>query len=296
MSAPVFILENFKALGTIWFIEIFEEISENKKTEIQNFLEKYILDFQNKYSRFLADSTLNNLNYEKEISFDKDLWEMISLGLEFSKKTKNIFNLFIKKALENKGYGKIEREEKEIIINENKEKVYLENGKIILNSNEQIDLGGIGKGFLIDSLAEICSANFGLRYFLINGGGDIYATSDNEKEIEIFLENPIDKQEFLGSVFIKNKSFCASSSFKRSWIKNQKQENHFVNNSDSPIVAASFVVSETTTKTDVLATLFCILAEDENKIKNLQEIYNIEYLVLNKLGQKFHTNLFNAII
>jgi thiamine biosynthesis lipoprotein len=239
---------------------------------------------------------LNNLNYEKQVSFDKDLWKMITLGLEFSRKTENIFNLFIKKALENKGYGKIERQEKEIVIDENKEKVYLENGKIILNGGEQIDLGGIGKGFLIDKLAEICSANFGLRYFLINGGGDIYATSDNGKEIEIFLENPINEQEFLGSVFIKNQSFCASSSFKRSWIKNQKQENHFINNSNSPIVAASFVVSETATTTDVLATLFCILAEDESKIKSLQEIYKAEYLIINSEGKIYNTNLFNDII
>ena len=67
MTINNFLISIFKALGTVWFIEIFEEISENKKIEIRNFLESYILDFQNKYSRFLPNSILNNLNYEKEI-------------------------------------------------------------------------------------------------------------------------------------------------------------------------------------------------------------------------------------
>lgn len=101
-----FLLENFEALGTIWFIEVFESVEENKKADIKKYLENYILDFQNKYSRFLPHSILNKYN-RGEIELDNDLLlkQMIEFGQRSKLETEGVFNLNIKDKLEKKGYG-----------------------------------------------------------------------------------------------------------------------------------------------------------------------------------------------
>lgn len=273
-SKNIFILENFEALGTLWQIEIFDEnfkhVSEDKKIQIKNYLEKYIKDFETKYSRFLPDSILNKYNrgefdnYLKDkdvnntdILFDPELelsfidfFEMIKIGEKYNYITQGAFNIYIKDKLENKGYGKAADK-----IGEEK------------SENKNIDLGGIGKGYLIDKIAEILQEKFSIKYFLINGGGDIYATSDNEKEIEIFLENPVEAGKFIGSVFIKNESFCCSSSFKRSWKNETGDHNHFVNTQrEENILAASYVIYKNATECDILATCFCLLINSHNKL------------------------------
>lgn len=292
MTKDKYLISNFEALGTVWYIEVFENLDSDKKVEIAEKIKSEILNFQNTYSRFLVNSALNELNYNKSVEFDHDLWQMISLGLDFEKFTEGIFDLFIKKDLESKGYGRgLDREDIPANINVNLPKVNLEGGEIILNTDQHIDLGGIGKGYLIDKLAKLLQ-DLDLKYFLINGGGDIYATSDLGRPIRLHLEHPQEKDLFIGEVELLNQSLCASSNYKRSWIVNSKKENHFVGKISS-LPTASFIISDTATIADVFATVFCI-ESDAEKLNYLSMKYNSQALVLAEDKIKFLTKNFNV--
>lgn len=272
-STKNFLIENFQALGTVWYIECFENIEDYRKLEIKHYLEKYILDFQNKYSRFLHDSILNKYNRgEVELDCDEDLKNMIEMGEQFKIETDGIFDINIKDRLEEMGYGKLEK-----------------------NNIRNIDLGGIGKGYLIDKIKNILEEKFNLKYFLINGGGDIYLTSDNDKEVELYLQHPVEENKFIGSIKIKDRAFCCSSSFKRSWIQNGVEQNHFI--SDRPVIAASYVVGDNATEADVYATVLCILSDDKEKLERIMKNKNIknkklEYLVFDKNADKIVSDNF----
>lgn len=76
-----YILNNFEALGTKWYIEYFDILEENKKLEIEEYIKVYIKDFEQKYSRFLPDSILNKYNRgEIALKEDKTLEEIINLA------------------------------------------------------------------------------------------------------------------------------------------------------------------------------------------------------------------------
>lgn len=272
--------EGHKALGTIWFIEIFDSLSEEKILNLKKEIISFVENFEQKYSRFRVNSLLNNLNYEKQISFDKDLWQMLDIGEKFYKETNGAFDLFIKKDLENIGYGKqIDREEKEIVVDPTKPRVWNDGKNIFLNSTSQIDLGGIGKGYLIDLLSQKLLQGFGINYFVINGGGDIYASSDNGSPIAVQLEHPSKAYESVGVVDLKNQSLCASSTVKRKWIFNNQKQNHFIN-FDTEKDKASFVVADTAVVADVLASVACIIPDEVSVVKFCQR-ENAQYWILN---------------
>jgi thiamine biosynthesis lipoprotein len=285
-SQPVLILNKFEALGTLWYLEVFDKIDPEQLPGIREKVENLILTFQKKYSRFTPDSLLNDLNYDKSVDFDNDLWEMLQLGEIFYKDSSQAFNLFVKRNLESKGYGKkIDRVEANLKVDEKENRFYQKGDRIFLNTIEQIDLGGIGKGYLIDKLTHFLQNDLDLKCFLINGGGDLYATSDHGGSIKALLEHPTDKSLAIGEVELFNQSLCASSSFKRVWQKDGRIANHFIGGSDKEIQAASYVMGSEATSTDVLATMLCLLGNDQSAVAKILMKYGSNGLVLSQSGQ-----------
>lgn len=285
-SQPVLILNKFEALGTLWYLEVFDKIDPEQLPGIRERVENLILTFQKKYSRFTPDSLLNDLNYDKSVDFDNDLWEMLQLGENFYKDSSQAFDLFIKRNLENKGYGKkIDRVEANLKVDEKENRFYQKGDRIFLNTTEQIDLGGIGKGYLIDKLTHFLQNDLDLKCFLINGGGDLYATSDHGAPVKVLLEHPTDQSLAIGEVELFNQSLCVSSSFKRVWQKDGQTANHFISASDKEIQTASYVVGSEATSTDVLATILCLLGNDQSAVAKILMKYGSSGLVLNDSGQ-----------
>ncbi|MDQ5957153.1 MAG: FAD:protein transferase [Patescibacteria group bacterium] len=256
-----YILNNFEALGTKWYIEYFDILEENKKLEIEEYIKVYIKDFEQKYSRFLPDSILNKYNRgEIALKEDKTLEEIINLALEYNTLTEGVFDINIKDRLEGIGYGKLSN-----------------------NNIHNVDLGGIGKGYLIDKVSMILQDRFNIKYFLINGGGDIYVTSDNGKEVEVLLQHPIENDKYIKSIRIKNLSLCCSSSFKRFWVKDGEEHNHFIDigSVDKKVSAASYVLADSALKADIYATVLCILSNQKDKLnKIMNKDKDVKYLVL----------------
>jgi thiamine biosynthesis lipoprotein len=223
---------------------------------------------------------------------------MISIGEKWRIETEGVFDIAIKKKLENIGYGHTEgvgdsSDEVDVLVS----RVVKHEDTIIWDSKKQIDLGGIGKGFLIDKLARILEAEYNIHYFLINGGGDIYATSNQGEPIELLLEHPTEAGMYIGKISIQDSSLCVSSSFKRTWVKEGHRYNHFIDTKRNAVIeSASYVYAETATIADILATILAILSHSKNEVKVLAEKYTAEYLTLNSKGEVYCSPVFkNAL-
>lgn len=275
------IVKDLKALGTVWNIEIVDStLSRNILDSHVGLIKETIFEFENKYSRFNSESLLNKYNRNEIKLTDSEYSELsniLKLAETFKVKSLGIFDIQVKNILEEIGYGVKDNKEESII-------------------NRNIDLGGIGKGYLIDKIKNLL-LDLGYKYFLINGGGDIYVTSDNGNDFVLFLEYPGDVNKYLGSVKIQNKSLCVSSSFKRTWSQKGEIKNHFINPLDTNelITAASYVIADTATEADVLATICCIKSRDEDYIKQMNQFFKFDYLILNQEGQVLKSSQFNML-
>jgi len=275
-------LEPIKATGTVWCIEILDKDFDVIK--LQSFTEDFLETFEQKYSRFRETSWLSELNNSgifKDSS--EEFRELLSKSVQMYRDTDGVFNIAVGKKMTASGYGKdhsfdeFSTYESPVLT----EVLFLEDNEIILK-DAVLDLGGIGKGFLVDKLATAYKDIFGLDFFIINGGGDIYVTSDYGEPIAITLAHPLEQKQGIGTVALLNQGFAASSPYLRVWKdkKTGKQHNHL--HSDNQV--ASYVVADTVCVADVWATTLAINPE--------QKPQNVECLLLKGIGVLHADTLF----
>ncbi len=298
MNDSVFILDGYEALGTRWYIEIFQSVRDSTKEALSNELIEYIEDFQKKYSRFDTSSLLSTLNREKKVPYDFHLAKMLTLAQDMHVRTKGIFNIYIEKKLIKKGYG-ARYEEVPLVIDSINDSHKMESlfrltdHEIILHGDASIDLGGIGKGYLIDLLSLILKEQ-GIEQFLINGGGDLYMTHNQGKGIEVYLQHPKQKDILIGKMTLINNAFCSSSSYTRAWEQDGILKNHFITPTNEEVWAASFVVGDSACTSDMMATVLCITSDDKELSYTLARDTGVEFLVENR-QEKLFGDLFPRI-
>ncbi len=210
---------SFPALGTVWsFLIDHPTFSSSCPEEIK----KLALDFESKFSRFRSDSLLSQINNSPatQIALPRPLFDMLSLGQVLNKLTDHHFDLQVRHLLEGYGYDsdlsfKINQDKLSQKFNSFriKDKILYKHGPLSL------DIGSLGKGYLIDLIAKKIK-ELGFSFFLIEGGGDIYATTKkNGDPWQVALEHPLDPTLGIGQVNLMNQAIATSGSSKRK-IKN----------------------------------------------------------------------------
>jgi thiamine biosynthesis lipoprotein len=285
----------FEAIGTHWWIEIFDDISDEELKATKGRLELLCSQFNQAYSRFRPDSYISILNERRVLENPPaELVKLLTYGKQLYLRSETTFNFLTGHILEARGYDAsysfIPKEtESQKICNPltdleiSKDVITLQCGKV--------DLGGYGKGWLIDKLADNLKAH-NIAHFLVNGGGDMYATSDDNGEgITIYLEHPTEAGKYLQETTIKNQGFAASSPFKRNWKHHDKEYDHIVTDSNTPRLAA-FVKASTATEADAF-TKPCLLL-DQDRLLAMTDREGIAFARFNPLtGELWQTANFS---
>lgn len=283
----MFLLKEFQALGTLWYIEVFEPIVPERYTVLVKNLEDILIQFDDTFSRFKKDSLLRELNLKRIIPYNHDLGEMIRLAEKAYQDSDGIFSLWIEDVLLEKGYGNYKKPTSVIGENTKLNSCVITDTHIYLEGDTSLDLGGIGKGYLIDKLSAYIRDECGISGFLINGGGDIYVTHQNNQPVELLLQHPLKQTESIGNVLLKNQALCCSSSYVRMWEHDGIQKNHFVTKDNKEVWAASFVVGASATIADMAATVLCITSKDQILSKRIAEEFGVTYLVYDESFNAF---------
>ncbi len=257
----------FEAIGTHFWIEIFDEISETELEATKGRLEFLSFTFNQHYSRFRADSYVGILNEDRQLEYPSDECRALLLyGKQLYLRSHGTFNILSGHILEAHGYNAsytftaIEDADTLSVANPLTDLTITE-AKITLTSGN-IDLGGYGKGWLVDKLADELKEH-GIEHFLVNGGGDMYATSDAEGEaVTIYLEHPTSVGQYLIETTLLNQGFAASSPFKRRWKSGDKTYHHIIATADVPEIA-TFVKAQTAVDADAFATVSMLLPEEQ---------------------------------
>jgi thiamine biosynthesis lipoprotein len=282
----------FEAIGTQWVIDCFDvPIS---KLILEDIILKRIEVFDQTYSRFRKDSLITQISQRKgKYKFPKDSKDFFQQYNKLSKITEEKFTLLIGNTLEEAGYdsdyslkpGKINDVPKE-------SEIYTFNFPILNVKKPYIlDFGGLGKGYLIDIIAELLEEN-NIKSYVIDGGGDIYFKNKKQETLKVGLEHPMNDKQVVGVVnLVQGQSICASSGNRRRW----KGFHHIINPkslSSPENILATWVIAKNAITADGIAT--CLFLESPKK---LLKYYSFEYFILYpdfsfEKSKKFNAELF----
>jgi thiamine biosynthesis lipoprotein ApbE len=91
-----------------------------------------------------------------------------------------------------------------------------------------------------------------LEQFIINGGGDMYATHKNDEPITIHLEHPTKPGTMIANTTLYNNGFAASSPHKRTWKNATGTHTHII--ADTITADATFLKTTSAADADAFAT------------------------------------------
>jgi thiamine biosynthesis lipoprotein len=268
---------------------IISALLEPEKQNILKEAEEIIAEFEKRFSRFIDNNELTNFNNstETEIEVSETMLELLKESVNYYIKTKEIFDPTIIGSLEKIGYDKnfleINHDSEnnlptEINLNQIKTEFNLRykvsdikiKDKIIKKPiGLRIDLGGIGKGYIVDFLSKTIFAD--IENFWISAGGDILAVGNPGDGIgfDIGVQNPVKPQENIFFVNTKSEKLGIASSgiIKRSGQKGDFKWNHIIDPRTGLSIVnnilSATVMSSSATKADIYAKTVLILGEEE---------------------------------
>lgn len=251
--------------------------SELDLSKIFKILWVKIFSFERKFSRFLTNNELINFNRKAGIEQDisQDFKELLLSSEEMSIFSEGLYNPFILPDLQRQGYlnsALSGYEEDEVVDFRNRsvvspDKLQVKRGKALIPYNTALDLGGIGKGFLLDKLAKVLDG-YELIGFWISLSGDIitYGKDINGRPWRINVQSAKDPSKNLEEVIISDSNRLAvatSGTLRRSGHIFGNQWHHIINPATGKPAETDIILTTVATndalEADVLATCAVIL-------------------------------------
>lgn len=264
----------FEAIGTHWHIDL--KTSVDTSTLVSHIRER-IEKFEAVYSRFRPQSLITRMSQRAgTYTLPEDAEPMWTLYKELYQLTGGAFTPLIGSLLSEAGYDATYSLTPKTLHKPPAWEDVIDDSRypeISLKKPVLIDVGSIGKGYLIDIVGTLLEEN-GIRDYCINAGGDIRHRSASSTPLRVALEHPMDFSLAAGMTTICNESLCGSAGSRRAW----NQYHHIMDPRTlaSPRhILTAWIKAKTTRIADALATcLFLVSAEE------LRPQFDFEYLIL----------------
>lgn len=203
----------FEAIGTQWVIETDNPMRAATKDAMMNMIE----DFDKTYSRFRADSLVSKIAQQAgTYVFPDDARDLFGLYEQFYTLTEGKMTPLIGHLLEELGYDAQYSLQPQSTIHQVPVlgSVISRQGSVITTTEPLvIDIGAIGKGYLIDKIAALLDADS--QPYMIDGSGDMRVCGNRYERIG--LEDPRNPSRIIGVIELTNTSLCGSAVQRRAW-------------------------------------------------------------------------------
>lgn len=273
----------FEALGTQWEIVS----SRSLATELKAKLSREVEQFDTTYSRFRSDSKLRQAAESLQPSpFPASAETIFDFYDELFELTDGKVTPLVGDILASAGYDETYSFQLNKTVPETlryPDIVKREDSTLRLTRPTQVDIGAVGKGYMVDALTELLK-NAGHDNFIVDGSGDMRVAGGR---IEVVgLEHPQHTEEAIGVVKVSNKALCASAVNRRAW----GDWHHIIDpNTARPTndVVATWVVADSAMIADGLATALFFVSP-----QTLATKYNYEYLRMHANGSVEYSDYF----
>ena len=267
----------FPAMGTQCQI-IFRAPSSRQTAAFREAAIAWVQEFENKYSRFKADSLISEINRSagaRWVESDAELDSMLSLCDWYHWSTGGVFdptalplmklwdyhaerpvipnNDEIARALDVVGWSKVEKKS---------------GGVFLPMAGMSLDLGGIGKEYAVDRVLEM-AAQWGVRDVMIDFGCDIRVTGESPHAggWRVGIEHPDDPGRCWGGVLIRERAVATSGDYLRSFEVDGRRYGHIIDpRNGRPIengCTAATVIAQSCTEAGVLSTAALVLGQKD---------------------------------
>lgn len=247
---------SFEAIGTLWKIDISEQLSPEAEKAIRETILKRIDEFDKNYSRFRNDSWIHGLSmHAGKFDLPVDARPMFEMYYDFYKLTNGLMTPLIGQMLVDAGYDAEYslKQKKPLVAPPAWENVIdFEPPHITLKTPALLDVGAVGKGYIIDIVGKLLE-DHGVRNYCVDAGGDFIHKSTSGEILRVGLEDPRDEKKVIGVVTFGNKAMAGSAGNRRKW----GSFNHIINPSTrtSPEnILAVWTLADTAMLADALST------------------------------------------
>jgi thiamine biosynthesis lipoprotein len=231
-------------------------------------------------------SQINQQAFEKPVTVDKDLFEVLSAAKAYSCLSDGAFDVTVgpvvqlwrkakeentapsdkalAKAKESVGYEYLTLNAEDMTVQFAKENMFL-------------DLGGIAKGYAIDKAVQIFQTA-GIKGAMVDIGGDLRCfgvPANNKPYWLIGLQNPNDDEKIILTLKTDNRAVATSGDYRRYIMIEDQKHSHIIDptTADSAQDLSSVtIIAPTAMAADALATAVTVLGYE----KGLALIENIE--------------------
>lgn len=256
-------------------------------------------NFELRYSRFRRDNELWAFNHSTESVLSPELFDILERVLSFHHLTEGIFDPSILPALEEAGYTSTPYQ------NHTRRTSPLSTlvlDRATLTARKPLDLvldlGGIGKGYIVDQVATSLHVHF--DHVLVDAGGDIRVYGENAIEhypyFAIEVESPLSR-ETAPLLMLRDMAVATSGRNRRHWVKDGVPRHHLIDpatdtSANSDLVTVT-VIAPTTTEADVWAkTLYIAGLEHGQALAQKHALPAIfmasdDTIVINSLAQPY---------
>ncbi|MCR6727764.1 FAD:protein FMN transferase [Agrobacterium fabrum] len=248
----------FDAIGTSWEIDTAVPLGAEVRRQLIDLVER----FDRVYSRFRCDSIVTRIAKAPHggmFDFPNDAVPMFDLYDRLHEVTEGAIDPLVGRDLERLGYdaGYTLIPKKNAMASTAKRRpvwhwdVSRLGRTVTTQEPLVIDIGAVGKGRLVDLVADLLMFE-GIEEFIVDAGGDMYHRGSTI--LDVGLEHPLDAGMVIGTARLSNASLCASASNRRRW----GDELHHVidGRTGRPTmnVIATWAIADDTATADGLAT------------------------------------------
>ncbi|MEX2459728.1 MAG: FAD:protein FMN transferase [Paenibacillaceae bacterium] len=246
-------------------------------------------DVERTASRFLVNSGLSRLNRalrDQPVSVPPLLMELLQRAWEMAGATDYLFQPFIGTLMKRLGYDcsfeQLDKElawigstDAEIYPNSEKHRMVTDAAALSFDRpsytvtrriTEELDLGGIGKGWTVGRAAALMRDQFHVTSGLVDAGGDIAVWSDEEPWC-IGIQDPEDEEKEVLQLWVKEAGIATSNVLHRRWKQSGREFHHIVDvrtglPAESDVIQAT-VLAPKTDEAEVTAKILCMLGSED---------------------------------
>lgn len=213
IAAPVRAVWSFDAIGTSWTIETAAPVPADVRADVGALVD----DFDRTWSRFRADSLVTALaRTGGSIPAPADAAPMLEIYRQLDEATAGAVNPLVGESLARLGYDarySLVAEQPAAAPARWRELLRWNDEELALAEAATIDVGALGKGRLVDLVADVICAKVE-GDVVVDGSGDMLVRGAPQR---IGLQHPYDASRAIGVVEITDAALCASATNRRAW-------------------------------------------------------------------------------
>lgn len=285
-------------LNTYVQIDSYTSVSKNTLTEALNLCDYY----ENIFSRTKEDSELSKVNSNQTTDISKEMYELVSAGLEYAALSNGAFDItigsvsrlwdFTTESPKVPDSGRIAEalthvDYTRVSVSDNGDGTY----SISMPDDVILDLGAVAKGYIADKIKDFLEEN-GVKRAIINLGGNVLCIGKktNTDNFGIGVRKPFAaNNEVLVALSVDDSSVVSSGNYERYFYADDGTFYHHILNPatgysyDNDLSDVTILSKDSLTGDCLSTTCFCLGLDDGMKL--IESLDGIEAVFVTNEGE-----------